>query len=334
MNDFKANWAAGLTSGMPINDVLAGGKKVAGGKATAVLPSMNVGRGLRYGNLTWFPIWTDAPVVPRGYVTGAAAGTVTVVEGQNPTVGVVEVENTGDSPVLLLEGDLLEGGWQHRALTRTLLVAARSKTTLPVVCVERGRWGGATKQVLGVKRAPAGVRSALRGINKAQDGKIMQSAADQGTVWSRVEEFGVRNNKQQATESLVGMKDELERDIAAMGLETPQAIYGMRGVVVAIGGVPLAFELFDHPDTMAERLESILDAYLPESLTKPYVECRGQNARDFVARIGILGVEPTGQDGRLRNKADKYVAAEAVLNGESLLHMSALNAAHELVMVA
>ena len=333
MNEFKANWAAGLTSGSPIKDVLAA-TSVAGGATKGILPTMHVGRGQRYGNLTWFPIWTDAPVAPRDYVTGAAAGTVTVVEGANPTVGVVEVENNGDSPVLLLEGDLLEGGWQHRALTRTLLVAAHSKTTLPVVCVERGRWGGATHQVLGVNRAPAGVRSAIRGVQKSQDGTFRQSAADQGVVWSRVSDFAAANRVSEQTESLVAMKRQLDANLAGLKLDAPKAIYGMRGVLVAIGGVPLAFELFDHPDTMAERLESILDAYLPESLTKPYVECRAQKARDFVERIGILGVEATEEPGRLRNKADKYVAAEAVIREKSLLHMSALNAAHELVVAA
>lgn len=339
MNEDKATWAAGLTGGNPLADVIAAGKKLAAkrsgnGKAKATVPSMHVGRGIRYGNLTWFPIWTDAEVVARDYVTTSAAGVVSVVEGANPSVGVVEVENKGSRPVLLLEGDLLEGGWQHRALTRTLLVEANSKTELPVVCVERGRWGGATTQVLGVKRAPAGVRRAIRGIQKSDNGTMRQAFADQGEVWQQVNAFSVRNNKAMPTESLVEVKRELEAELAALKLDTPEALYGQRGVLVAIGGVPLAFELFDHPDTLAERLVSILEAYLPESLAKPYVECRSQIARDFVARVGYLGVEPTEIEGRLRNKADKYVAAEAVMRGESLLHMSALNAAHELVLVA
>jgi hypothetical protein len=103
---------------------------------------------------------------------------------------------------------------------------------------------------------------------------------------------------------------------------------------VAIAGSPLTIEVFDHPDTLAERLESILDAYLPESLTKAYKACRSQLARDFVDRIERLGLGQAQPDGYLRNKPDKYVAAEGVLRNGSLLHMSALNAAHELVLAA
>jgi hypothetical protein len=130
------------------------------------------------------------------------------------------------------------------------------------------------------------------------------------------------------------MRDEIEAEIAALKLEKPLPLYGQRGVLIAIGGIPLAIEVFDHPDTLAERLESILDAYLPESLTKRYKECRSQMARDFLERIERVGVDQPELDGRLRNRPDKYVAAEAVLRNGSLLHMSALNAAHELVLAA
>jgi hypothetical protein len=335
MNENNASWAASLKSNSPLADVLAAAAKpVARATKKAALPGMHVGRGQRYGNLTWFPIWTDAPVVDRDYTTKPAAGAVSVVEQAHPTVGVIEIANTGDKPVLLIEGDLLEGGWQHRALTRTVLVGANTTTTLPVVCVEAGRWGGAAIQRLGNKSAPVGVRLAIRGLSKNSAGVVNQAAADQGAVWDSVRAYSAMNNKVRPTESLVEVQNELEAEIAALKLEKPQPLLGQRGVLIAIGGTPLALELFDHPETLAERLENLLDAYLPQSLAKEYVACPGQMARDFIGRIEILGVEPTETADRLRNRPDKYVAAEAVLRGDELLHMSALNAAHELVLAA
>jgi hypothetical protein len=298
------------------------------------VPGMHLGRGYRYGNITWFPIWTDAHVVDRDYITDTVAGKVAVVEGDVPSVGFLNIKNDCDQPVLLLEGTLLEGGWQHRAVTQTVVVAAKSTTQLPVVCVEAGRWGGAVTQKLGTRRAPAGVRSAIRGVRKSTGGQFMQAAPDQGEVWNKVREFGERNNKIRPTESLVEMRNEIEAEIAALKFEKPLPLYGQRGALIAIGGIPLAIEVFDHPDTLAERLESILDAYLPESLTKRYKACRSQMARDFIERIERVGVDQPELDGRLRNRPDKYVAAEAVFRNGSLLHMSALNAAHELVLTA
>ncbi|MCX8529568.1 MAG: hypothetical protein ORN27_05825 [Rhodoluna sp.] len=335
MNEKNLGWAASLTGNGSIADVIAAGKKPQGGKAAvAVLPGMHVGRGQRYGNVTWFPIWTDAPVVERDYTTKPAAGEVAVVEQANPTVGVIEIENSGDKPVLLIEGDLLEGGWQHRALTRTVLVAAKSNTKLPVVCVEAGRWGGASVQRLGNKSAPVGVRSAIRGIKKNEFGVINQASADQGEVWDSVRAYSAMNKKARPTESLVEVQNELEAELAALKLEKPQALLGQRGVLIALGGKPLALEVFDHPDTLAERLETLLDAYLPQSLAQKFVECPARHARDFIVRVEMLGVEPTESAERMRNRPDKVVAAEAFIRNDQLLHMSALNAAHELVLAA
>lgn len=340
MNENNSGWAASLKSNSSLADVIATGKPQVFGKAgkgaagLAVLPGMHVGRGQRYGNVTWFPIWTDAPVAPRDYITKPVAGDVAVIEQASPEVGVIEIENNGNMPVLLIEGDLLEGGWQHRALTRTVLVAAKSHTKLPVVCVEAGRWGGASVQRLGNKSAPVGVRSAMRGIKKNDMGLINQASADQGEVWESVRMYSAMNNKSRPTESLVEVQNELEAELAALKLEKPQALLGQRGVLIAIGGKPLALELFDHPDTLAERLETLLDAYLPQSLAQKFVECPARHARDFVVRVEMLGLESTDSADRLRNRPDKYVAAEAFVRNDQLLHMSALNAAHELVLAA
>ena len=54
----------------------------------------------------------------------------------------------------------------------------------------------------------------------------------------------------------------------------------------------------------------------------------------LVERIERLGLDQAQPDGCLRNKPDRFVAAEGVLRDGSLLHMSALNAAHELVLAA
>ena len=345
------SWAEALRSGQPLAQAVAASKQFApvGDKVKAgarekkvlpvaspsTLPTMHVGRGISYGNLTWFPIFTDAPVIARDYVTQAGSGKIAVVEDVNPSVGHLQVKNDLDQPVLLFEGALLEGGWQHRALTHTVWVNARSSAEIPVVCVEAGRWNGVATQHLGNKSAPARVRRAMRGIYQNDSGIAVQAMADQGAVWNEVRAYAENIKKSRPTESLVEMANEVERDLADLRLAKPAPLYGQRGVLVAVAGKPLAMEVFDHPDTLAERLESILDAYLPEAMEMPAKACPGQLARDFVERVAKLGVAKTENDGRLRNKADKYVASEAVLRGDgSFLHLATLNAQHELVLAA
>src|SRR5713101_8287413 len=70
--------------------------------------------------------------VPLGFhVTELdAAGSVPELLAKNPL----------DHNVLLYDGEELLGAKQNRILNVTVLVPARSATTIPVSCVEEGRW--------------------------------------------------------------------------------------------------------------------------------------------------------------------------------------------------
>jgi len=297
------------------------------------LPNLHVGSGYRYGNLTWFPVWTDAEIKPRRYTTKATASSVSLAEKENAQVPVLEISNSGGTAVLLFEGALLEGGWQHRALTRTMLVPANSRTDLPVVCVEAGRWGGARSQSLGDMIAPARVRSAIRGLNRHESGLVSQTRADQGRVWDEVENFSSFIDHSDSTSSLVNIRSSVDQNYRS-NLPKPQALAGQRGVIVAVMGQPIALELFDHPSTLQERLESVLLSFLSESLSHRFIETPGRRARRFALRVQASKVEPTDNEGMLRNSPDVDVATEAVADATDLLHVSSLNVRHELVLAA
>ncbi len=297
------------------------------------LPKLHVGSGFRYGNLTWFPVWTDSNIKPRRYTTKIDSAQVSLAEKENASVPVLEISNSGNTPVLLFEGALLEGGWQHRALTRTMLVPANSRTDLPVVCVEAGRWGGARSQSIGDMIAPARVRSAIRGLSRHESGRVSQTRADQGRVWDEVENFSSFIDHADKTSSLVNIRTSVDQNHRS-NLSTPKALAGQTGVIVAVMGQPIALELFDHPSTLKERLESVLHSFLPESLSHQYIETPGRRARRFAARIEASNVERTENEGMLRNREDLDVATEAVADRDSLLHVSSLNVRHELVLAA
>jgi hypothetical protein len=297
------------------------------------LPNLHVGSGYRYGNLTWFPVWTDADIKPRRYTTKVRHSSVSLAEKENAQVPVLEICNSSDTPVLIFEGALLEGGWQHRALTRTMLVPANSRTDLPVVCVEAGRWGGARSQSVGDMMAPARVRSAIRGLNRSGSGFVSQTRPDQQRVWSEVNRYAEFVDQTDETSSLVNMRSSVDSNYRS-NLEAPKALAGQRGVIVAVMGQPIALELFDHPITLKERLESVLMSFLPESLRHEYIETPGRRARRFALRIEAIRVEKTDTESMLRSKPDVDVATEAVTDAEELLHVSSLNVRHELVLAA
>src|SRR3712207_8595989 len=115
---------------------------------------LHVGQGTQRGPLTAFPVWTDAPSSPADYLTGADAPVDVAERAGSPAVDQLVVTNRGDRPVLLLAGELLEGGLQHRALTATTLLAPDRPTVQPVVYVVQARRHGDATHRRRSRRAP------------------------------------------------------------------------------------------------------------------------------------------------------------------------------------
>lgn len=330
------NWSDSLTDGTPLHNLLSGPGPTASVNAatTKGLPVMHVGSGYRYGNLTWFPVWTDEAIAPRRYAT-AAAKKFAVSEVAQASVQSLQVDNQAEQDLLLLEGMILQGGWQHRALTRSVFIPARAQEQIPVVCVEQNRWGGVSEQAAGKKIAPTAVRVAMRGLSRDKRGNVSQQGADQSRVWGNVAGYQSRLNASAPTQSLADMQDEIQSMVS--NLPEVKPLPGQRGVVVAALGQPIAFELFDHPDTLAERLAGMLESYLMDVLDKNYTKVRSQVARDFVYQVSKLKLEKTDEarrSSRSQSVNSRYVAAEAVSLDGALVHLSCINSQHELVLAA
>lgn len=65
---------------------------------------------------------------------------VAELEDLSPDVNRVVLTNVGHSMALLVEGELLEGGWQHRVLQNDVVLVPGMPMVAAVACVEHGRW--------------------------------------------------------------------------------------------------------------------------------------------------------------------------------------------------
>ena len=91
------------------------------------------------------------------------AGTLTVQEAsEEGSVSELLVENGGDRPVLFVEGEEVCGGKQNRVLCSSVLVGGRSRTTIPVACVERGRWKYESRHFASGSCCPPTLRHVLK----------------------------------------------------------------------------------------------------------------------------------------------------------------------------
>lgn len=239
----------------------------------AKLSALHVGRAIEEGPVTLFPVWTDAPGV-RALQTGAAASVAIAELPGGPSVGALVVENRGPKPVLLLEGELLEGGWQTRALARDVILEPFESRVVEVACVEQNRWAGATVHDRRGRRATNSVQAALR------------SADRQSRVWEDVRRYDDALGAT-ATSSLADHLDRMPPAVA------PRPLPGQSGVIVGVAGQPIALELFGSRTALAAHLPGIVEAATLEAMLHSHVErVPARRARRFAQAVEKIDWQP------------------------------------------
>ena len=79
-----------------------------------------------------------------GYLTldqGLAARSVKITEiSEGGSVPELKLQNLGDKPLLLIDGEEMVGAKQNRVTNLTVMTGAGATIVIPVSCVEAGRW--------------------------------------------------------------------------------------------------------------------------------------------------------------------------------------------------
>lgn len=280
----------------------------------------HVGRGTNRGALTVFPIWAEV-AHPVSYTMDHSVAVIGELT-DGPAVGSLTVANTGGVPLLLLEGQLLAGGMQHRMVARTTLLGAGAEMPVDVVCVEQGRWRGSGGHATSGQRAAARVRAGLRAANR------------QGEVWRRVAGYDAELGAN-ATSSYIEHVDRGEARVRAIvaGL---RPFPGQVGMLIGIAGQPLAAEVFDSPRMLATQFSEILRAGAMDAIGQPAVETPSRRARRFIDRALLVERRVDGPAGIARAVAGRtqYVDLTGVNWNHHELVTLLTNPRHELALAA
>lgn len=231
-------------------------------------PKVRVAEPLRHNALVVFPLFTESKAGINYLLSDEAisAGSLTVEEiSESGSVPTLLVENRADSPVLFLEGEELRGAKQNRVLNASLLVAAKSKTTIPVSCVEQGRW----RRLSGHFVAGSHSSSKLRHILK----KSVSSSARQGhghasnrrEVWDEVGRQMGSLGFQSPTGAMADTYEALQGRLAEFREKLKYA-EGASGLAAAVGGKVVSVDLFDKPSTCQKVWDRLLAGVVMDAL--------------------------------------------------------------------
>jgi hypothetical protein len=211
---------------------------------------------------------------PPAYVTATAAaakGHLELHELGGGTVPAIEAVAKGQ-PVVILAGDTIVGGRQNRIINVSVWLRAGSVTSIPVSCLELGRWNAGTRFEAG-RKVDYALRAEISGQieehtrlehaalptdGAAYPDQTPTYAADQGAIWSEINARQARASFQSPTSALHDLykRDGAELVAFASAFPCPARAAGLG---VALGGRLVALELFDSSATLAEQWPRLVE---------------------------------------------------------------------------
>jgi hypothetical protein len=242
------------------------------------LARLELGDAREFRNLTVCPLLRPAGaaaepdylLLEEAIASGAAR--VTEVSGGG-SVPELRLENRGERPVLLLDGEELVGAKQNRVLNLTILAAGKKETAIPVSCVEAGRWRMDTPEFA---PAPHVMYAMARAQRASQVTESMRTTggrrSDQGAVWDDIAMKAERMAAHSPTGAMNAIYEKhgqrLEEYLRAFECQERQA-----GVVFRIGGKATGLDLLDHAASMRKVFPKLIRSYALDAL-----DCEGARA--------------------------------------------------------
>jgi hypothetical protein len=261
---------------------------------------------ITYENLTIMPVVSSAAAAAPDYLVldeGMKSGKVRVIETDDGgTVNELVLHNRADKPLFLMAGEVILGGKQDRIIGKDTVIPPSSKQTIPVFCVEHGRWAG--------RKAEFSTAGTLAHTELRKKAKY----SDQSQVWNEVASKNAKRQVSNETDTYrrVATDGSVNRAIAdyekhiGPALRTLATRKDMVGFIVALNGEVVAIETFGSPTLFRKLEDKLLRSYYVEAVDQPME--RGKPAK-----------APSASDVEtFRDKAGraKQTRAQTVLEGK------------------
>ncbi len=238
---------------------------------------LTLGEPIRSGPVTLYPVVDrEVPARPKGdfqlLPEALDAKTLTVSEQDSSgSVPTLRITNSGSKPVLLVAGDVVQGGKQDRILVADVVVPAGAKDQdIAVNCVEHGRW----------QQGDTGARFGYGGRGEAGLKKVVQTAKSQGKTWEavaalnaskgRVVEASAELSPATGTYMASLRSERVQAQMEPAVAELTQGLDGVKdvvGVVLSVGGEIVSAELFGHPTLFARSREDLVRSFVLDAVS-------------------------------------------------------------------
>jgi len=296
-----------------------------------VLPKWTPATAIGHRNLTLVPLRGEGHQQRfESYLLASEAidaGVLTITEvDESGTVPELLAVSDSDQPILLIDGEELQGAKQNRILNTTVLLPPKSKTRIPVSCVEEGRWSHVSPTFKTGNYAPSSLRQ-----RKSRDVQYSlrtrgRAESDQGAIWDSVAEH---IDACEAAAPTRAMSDAMATLDEVLGRYQEALPYpsGTCGVVAAVCGRFVAADAFDSPSTLEAVWGRLVASYAVDAEAakdkggKPFTAKAAEVLLERVADQQCQAFNAVGLGRELRFEAEN-VLGQALHMEDHMLHLS------------
>ncbi len=239
-----------------------------------------VGAGVTRAGVTVYPViasgsaklMEDDQILP--FADALLQGALTVTEaGHNMEVASLRVHNRGKHAVLVMAGEIVEGGQQDRVITQDLLLQPSDEPVIVQVnCVERGRWSGGSgfayggraelglRRVVQVRRNQDATWEAVASVNQGKGGMLNALGYDSYAMAPSTGTYMASMRSGVLERQVAKAAGELSEEISKEG--------NVVGVVVAVGGNIVGTEVYGYPEVWDQVRDTTLAAAARDGMTQ------------------------------------------------------------------
>ncbi|MBM3149445.1 MAG: hypothetical protein FJZ88_05375 [Chloroflexi bacterium] len=255
---------------------------------------------------------------------------VTVTEvSEGGSVPYLMAVNDSATPVLILDGEELVGAKQNRVLNTTVFLKGKSRTKIPVSCVEQGRWAYASRHFTTSSSVMACELRArkYRGVARSLREEGIH-CSDQGDVWVDVQDVlsraGVHSPTRAMKQAFDARKNDLDEYLSAFPWQA-----GQKGLMVLVNGEVAGLDFLSLDEACDKVYPKLLRSYAMNALVnkeKGAGRSSLEKAKAFVGEIASLEEEryQAPGEGWDYRYSGKDVAGSVLVLGDTVLHAAFL----------
>lgn len=298
------------------------------------LSRVEIGEPIQHQTLIVYPLLSTTLAISDYLTLDEALATQKCQVSEVSEGGVVAelfFENLDKQPILLLDGEELVGAKQNRVLNLTILCAGELKITIPVSCVEQGRWRYRSKHFESAGRTLYGrARAAKMRSVSASMVREGSRRSDQGEVWDQIafkmDRMAARSDTGAAEAIYERSKPQTDAFVAAI-----LPVSGQVGAVFVVNGSVIGLELFDSPATYRKVSGKLVESFALDALDVDVPgtqDLKGSSVPEFLDQLRAADerrFKAVGLGNDFRIESDAVLAAGLEVDGR-VIHLSAFAA--------